>query len=137
MMTVRDPKVVAALEDCGVKVSKPPGTVLFRRGDEPHGVYLIISGSVETTVQDVPPQLRRTVSAGALLGVPASLDAVKGYSMTATVAKRAEVVRISKRRLLDLMRNNSTVAVAIVAMLSAEVHEMRYLFERLKCTQPT
>src|SRR5690242_16769237 len=111
MLTVKDPRAFGALGSRGENLQKPTGAVTFRRGEEDHGVYLVLSGSVATNLQDEPPRVRRTVSTGGILGVPASLDAAQGYSMTATVTKPAELVHVSRHQLLELMRNDPIVSI--------------------------
>jgi len=75
-------------QGCG-RIRKPKNSTLFREGEKPVGVFVVLSGFVRLDF-GVDCPLSRTYGSGALLGLPATLTK-SSYSMTATVAEDAEV----------------------------------------------
>jgi CRP-like cAMP-binding protein len=104
-------------------VNKEKGAMLFQEGKTSSGIYLVVSGRVQTSMaNDV--KVARTAEAGSLLGVPATINGA-AYSITATVKEDAELIHVSRAQLLELMRTNPAVALSIIDVLSKEVRELR------------
>jgi len=124
MLCLTDNEVRSALVKHGEKVSMPKGAVLFEQGKTAEGMYLIVSGSVQTNIGGGVNHVPRVAESGSLLGVPATINGV-AYSISAIVKEDAELVRVSRPQLLELMRSNPAVALSIIDLLSCEVREMR------------
>jgi CRP/FNR family transcriptional regulator, dissimilatory nitrate respiration regulator len=124
MLCITDNNVRSALVKHGVKVSMPKGAFLFEQGKTADGMYLIVSGSVQTNIGGGVNHVPRVAESGSLLGVPATINGV-AYSISARVKEDAELVRVSRPQLLELMRSNPAVALSIIDLLSREVREMR------------
>ena len=94
-------------------------SVLFHAGDKNAGVYLVCSGRVQLEVPGVP-QLSRAFSAGSILGLPSAFSE-KPYSLTAVAATESEVVHVSKKEFLDLMKDEPDLCREATDILSREV----------------
>jgi CRP-like cAMP-binding protein len=124
MLCVTDEEVRSALARHGEKVEMPRGSVLFEQGKQADGIYLILSGRVQTDLGSSGHQVPRIAESGSLLGVPATINGA-AYSISAKVKEDAELIHVSRPQLLELMKNNPVVALSIIDLLSREVREMR------------
>jgi CRP-like cAMP-binding protein len=108
-----------ALTDAGKTEQFLSQSVLFRAGAKGSGVFLVCSGKVRLLVPGVP-QLDRTFSAGSLLGLPSTFSE-KPYSLTAVSETDCEVVHVSKKKFLDLMKVETELCRDATDILSCEV----------------
>jgi CRP-like cAMP-binding protein len=131
MLSVTDEKVRTALVQHGDKIEVARGAVLFEQGKKADGMYLIVSGKVQTDLGKGGTHVSRIAEAGSLLGVPATINGV-AYSISAEVKEDAELVHVSRPQLLKLMRSNPAVALSIIDLLSRELREMRLEIKRPK-----
>ena len=110
-------------------VSKAKGTILFRRGDAPVGVYLVQSGKVSLSLEadnrTVPP---RVLSEGCLAGLPATVSG-NPYSLTAEVTKDADLAFVSREAVLDILRSDAALCFQVMEMLSGEISLIRAAFK--------
>jgi CRP-like cAMP-binding protein len=84
----------------------PPGRVLFRQGDVPRDVYLVVSGSVALDLQvEGKSQRIMTVGSGEILGWSALLEQTQ-MTATATATCPTTVARIDTQRLLAICQHN-------------------------------
>lgn len=92
----------AGLEQRCERVRKPRHAILFKRGQSPFGMFLILKGRValDFGVDGASP-INGAYGPGALVGLPASLTG-HTYSMTATVTDDAELGFISSQELRGL-----------------------------------
>jgi CRP/FNR family transcriptional regulator, cyclic AMP receptor protein len=83
-----------------------PGRILFREGDAPHDVFLVVSGSVALDI-NVPGGSRRImeVGPGEILGWSALLEQTQ-MTATATAARPTKVAQINTGQLLSICRHN-------------------------------
>ena len=101
------------------------GTIIFKEGEKPRGMYLVVSGKIELLLHSAGlVSLIRRAPAGCLVGVPASINH-HPYSLTAKVVETAELRFVSVKTLADLMKSDPFVTMQLVAMLSEEVRAMR------------
>jgi CRP-like cAMP-binding protein len=124
MLCVTDDDVRSALMEHGEKVWMPKGSILFEQGKTADGMYLIVSGQVQTQIGNGLGHLPRIAESGSLLGVPATINGAV-YSISAKVNEDAELIHVSRSQLLKLMRRNPAVALSIIDLLSREVRDMR------------
>ena len=96
-----------------------PGAVIFREGDPTRSeAYLVHEGTVEARrIVDGEDRLLNTLGKGDLLGEVA-LFRDGPHSVTATAKDRVTLVVISADRLENLVRVNSTLAIAIIRQLA-------------------
>src|ERR1019366_8850660 len=81
-------------------------TVLFRQGEAPKEVVLVLHGDIALTPDATEQTLCRFASAGAVLGVPAILP---------------------RKRFLTALQADSEMTLGIVRMLAEEISEMQNL----------
>jgi CRP-like cAMP-binding protein len=106
-------------------VSRPKGTVVFRRGDACAGAFLICSGKLLLTldVADTPFH-PRILGAGCVVGLPSAVGG-SDYSLTAEVLEDAELACVSQKALTDCLRQNSVLCFEVMNILSREISETR------------
>jgi CRP-like cAMP-binding protein len=130
MLCVVEEQVRSALIEHGDRVRKEKGELLFQTGKTSSGIYLVVSGRVQTSL-GIDSKGTRIAEAGSLLGVPATINGA-AYSITATVKEDAELIHVSRAQLLELMRTNPAVALSIIDLLSREVRELRLVIKSPK-----
>ena len=118
-----------ALAQHGEKVSKPKGSVLFQRGTEAFGMFLVLSGKVRLDF-GVDSAFSRTYGPGALVGLPATLTGRK-YSMTAVVTERAELGFIDRRTLDALLRQHPDYCHSLLEILGEKMTENQKIAKAL------
>lgn len=94
-------------------------SILFHAGDENAGVFLICSGQACLEVPGVS-QFTRAFSTGSVLGLPSTFSE-KPYSLTAASATDCEIVHVSKKQFLDLMKAQPALCRDATDILSREV----------------
>jgi CRP/FNR family transcriptional regulator len=113
------------LDRMATTLAKPVGTVLFRRGDQPSGIFLIHDGKVRLTLDDkarlYPPKV---LGSGSIVGLPATLSG-SPYSLTAEVVDDAEVGFIPRQILMNYLRANPAACFELMQTLSEEISDMR------------
>jgi CRP/FNR family transcriptional regulator len=108
---------------------EPTGAVLFQRGDQVKGVFLILAGEVWMGLEERDSSYpSRLLGAGCAAGLPASLSG-EPYSLTAKVAQNARIAFIPRTAILDLLRHNPKLSLEIMRVLSEEISEMRAVFD--------
>jgi CRP-like cAMP-binding protein len=101
-------------------------TVLFRQGEAPKEVVLVLHGDIALTPDATEQTLCRFASAGAALGVPAILGR-KSYSLTAVSVSRCIIAIVPRKRFLAALQADSEMTLGIVRMLAEEISEMQNL----------
>ena len=93
-------------------LSKPAGTVLFRKGDAADLVYLLESGEIEL------PEFGKRLPAGSLLGEVAIFSDSAVRSATAVCAQDCKLYSIKGARVLELFYQNQAFAMQIARRLA-------------------
>lgn len=98
------------------------GSVIFREGDRPTGLFCIHKGKVKITklTDSGREQVVRLVKAGEMLGYRA-LFAGEEYTATATALEDCEVCQLSKDRFYELMTANPEFNKAILQLLARDI----------------
>lgn len=103
----------------GAPLRLDAGASLFRVGDEAGAVYVILAGEVEVAApgQDGREVWLARIGAGSLVGEMGVLD---GGSRSADVraATRTELWRISRRAVMDILREEPSSGLALLAMMA-------------------
>lgn len=116
----------------GTPVQRARGTYLFRRGDAVTGIFLISRGTVRLGLDGDPAGFpSRDVGPGSVVGLPASLSD-SSYSLTAEVSEDAELVFLSRQRLLDLLREKPELCFQVMSILTEELTQTRTALERVR-----
>jgi len=119
------------LIDTGSRVCFDRGDVLFSRGDEVRGVFLILSGQVRLGLGGESTAFPcRDFGPGAILGLPATLSD-SPYSLTAEASANTEAVYVSRAALLDVLRTQSKLCLEVMSLLSEELAETRNALSRI------
>ena len=105
-----------------------PGQVLFREGDVPQDVFLVLSGSVALDINTLQGGSRRimAVGSGEILGWSALLEQTQ-MTATATTIDLSKVAQINTAQLLSICKHNPRfgyellrrTSLALAARLSA------------------
>ena len=100
------------------------GTVLFRQGDAPKEVYLVLQGDVALTPVPTEPSLCRLAGPGAVLGLPANLSG-RPYSVTAVSGEACTIACVPRKQFVEAIRRDAEVTLGIVQMLASELSQMQ------------
>jgi CRP-like cAMP-binding protein len=127
---VPSPELKTGLEQLATVVSKPRGTILFRRGDNAFGVFLIRSGRVSLAL-DCPSPLYppRILGPGAIVGLPATVSG-NAYSLTATLLDDSELAFVARDAVLECLQDNPLLCFQVMDMLSDEISDIRSAFKQ-------
>ncbi len=116
-----------ALSEIGKREYSESQSVLFQAGDRNAGVFLVCAGRVCLEVPGMP-HLTRAFSAGSILGLPSTFSE-KPYSLTAAAAMDSELVHVSKKKFLDLMKSQPDLCRQATDILSREI---AFIFSALR-----
>jgi CRP-like cAMP-binding protein len=127
---IPSPELKAELEQRATVVFKPKGTILFRRGEDVSGVFLIRSGRVSLALDcETPLYPARILGPGAIAGLPATVSG-NPYSLTAKVVEDAELAFVPRDAVLECLRNNPTLCFQVMDILSGEISDIRSAFKQ-------
>ena len=113
------------LEQRCAKVRKPRSNVLFRHGDSPSGMFVVLIGKVSLGFGD-NSAFDRSYGPGTLVGLPSTLTR-RNYCMTATVTEDAELGFWSPEALDSLLHNRPDLCQQLLVILEkmAENYELQ------------
>lgn len=113
------------LDSMASTVIQPKNATLFAQGDPAVGVYVLRKGSVRLSVKAGDSEvLMRVANPGAVLGLPGVLSH-KPYSLTARIAQPSELGFVPADKLIELVRQNPTLGLQVLLLLSEEVRAAR------------
>jgi CRP/FNR family transcriptional regulator, cyclic AMP receptor protein len=101
----------------------PRGTILFREGQPPRGIFLLCSGRAKLSLcSDRGKRLTlRTAGPGEVLGLSALLSG-RPYEITAEIVDNSQVAVVRRRDLLRFLRDHRSACLQVVQLLSQDVH---------------
>src|SRR5689334_4745456 len=129
-MSVSDQPLVSedirhVLDTMSATITHPKNTVIFTQGEPPKGVYVIRKGNVRLTVKAGDSEvLMRVAQPGSVLGLPGVLSN-KPYSLTAVAVQACELGFIKAEELRKLIRENPTIGLQVLQLLSEDVRAAR------------
>lgn len=99
---------------------------LFRQGETPTGLYILLEGHAYMTLsaEDGTEILCTRIDPGSLLGLP-GLIGNEAYSLGATAEAQARVCFLAREDFEALMRTDPKIAMKILQILAAEVRTAR------------
>jgi CRP-like cAMP-binding protein len=111
-------------------VFKPKGTILFRRGDDVSGVFLIRSGQVSLGLDcETPIYPARILGPGAIAGLPATVSG-NPYSLNAKVVEDSELAFVPRNAVVACLQNNPFLCFQVMDMLGGEISDIRSAFKQ-------
>jgi CRP-like cAMP-binding protein len=98
------------------------GQTLFVQGNHPYGLYCISHGNIKLTKvgPDGKESIVRVITGGDILG-HRSLFTEDNYTATATAMEDTEVCFIDKKYIVQLIKDNPSVALNIINKLSRDM----------------
>jgi CRP-like cAMP-binding protein len=127
-----DSELVQALEIRGTPIPCDEERVLFRQGDPPIGLYILLKGeaSISMNADDGESLMSIRATAGSLLGLP-GLIGNQPYSLTAVARPGAQVSFIASSDFNALMQSELPLLVKVLQVLAAEVRSARLAITQL------
>ena len=127
---VPSPEFQVELERLAKVVLKPKGAILFRRGDDVTGVYLIRRGRISLGLDyESPVYPARTLGPGAVAGLPPSISG-NAYSLTAEVVEDSELAFVPREAVVACLRKNPFLCFQVMDLLSDEIADIRSAFKQ-------
>ena len=102
------------------------GTVLFRKGQDSEGVFLVLEGRVALSSGEDPVRITRIAEKGSLLGLPATVRD-KPYSLTSEAVTDLRVCHVLPGAFREQLATNATLGLTVVNMLADEISILRKL----------
>jgi CRP/FNR family transcriptional regulator len=127
--------IEASLAEHETLVRFRPGETLFREGDEPRGVHVLHSGSVQLlfAAKDGTAKPLREARPGQILGL-SCVVMQRPHDCTATAAEPCEVAFIERDEFLRTLGDSPAVWFSVLRFLSSEVNaaydDMRVMVAR-------
>lgn len=124
---VADPELVKALEARSTPIRCEGERVLFKQGDPPAGVYVLLAGDARLSMFSPRGDVLMSmpVTRGAVMGLPA-LVGNQPYSLSASASKGAELAFVSREEFSLIMLNEPSLSMCVLRVLAAEVRTARY-----------
>ncbi len=127
---IPSPELKAGLEQRATIVFKPKGAILFQRGDDVFGVFLIRSGRISLALDcPTPVYPPRILGPGAVVGLPATVSG-NPYSLTAKVLDDSELAFVSRDAVLECLQHKPLLCFQVMDMLSGEISDIRSAFKQ-------
>lgn len=98
------------------------GTLLFREGAAPHGVFFVRSGRIKLTFNTRKGQhfLLETAGPGEILGLGATVCG-KAHETTAEAMSAVEAIYIRRADFLKFLRDHADVCIEIIRALTSDL----------------
>jgi CRP-like cAMP-binding protein len=127
-----DPELVQALERRATSIPCNEDRVLFRQGDPPVGLYVLLKGEATLSMNSDSGEsiFSCQTTAGSLLGLP-GLIGNQPYSLTAVACRGSQVAFIARDDFNALMQSEPSLLVKILQVLAAEVRSARLAITQL------
>jgi CRP-like cAMP-binding protein len=112
-----------AFDEIKSLASFPRSTVLFAEGRPIRGIYILCDGRAKLSIcSETGKRLTlRIAGPGEVLGLGAALSNTP-YEVTAELLDNSQVAFVRRKDLLKFLRENRTVCLEIVRMLSQDLH---------------
>lgn len=105
----------------GKIVTLSPGEVLFREGDEAHGMYLVMRGTLRIMSGSV---VLETVRAGGIVGEMAIVEEAVPRSATVIAGTYCELAEIDVPRFLDLVADTPAFSLTVLRVMARRLRVM-------------
>jgi CRP-like cAMP-binding protein len=120
------PELVQALEVRATPIPCDEERILFRQGDPPIGLFILLKGeaTLSMTSEHGEPIMITQAAAGSLLGLP-GLIGNQPYSLTAIARRGARVGFIARNDFNALMKSELPLLLMVLQVLASEVRSAR------------
>ena len=120
------PELVQALEVRATPIPCDEDRILFRQGDPPIGLFILLNGEATLSMTGAGGELIMSMqaTAGSLLGLP-GLIGNQPYSLTALARRGARVGFIARNDFNALMKSELPLLLLILQVLASEVRSAR------------
>jgi CRP-like cAMP-binding protein len=105
-----------------------PGEVLFKAGDAPDAMYVLLEGSLAVQVGD---KLVENATRGAIIGEMALIDH-SPRAATVTASTAASLAKLDERRFQRLIQQNPFFATHVMKTLADRIRSMDRLLTESK-----
>jgi CRP-like cAMP-binding protein len=121
-----DAELFLALEAHSHNVPCQGDRTLFRRGDDPVGLYLVYSGVADATIvnDQGQPVVSFHANPGTILGLPAIVSG-EPYSLSAIARYGSDIGFVPRTAFERIIRTNSMLYLSVLKVLAAEVQFAR------------
>ncbi len=112
-----------AFDEIKSLASYPRGAILFAEGRPVRGIFILCDGRAKLSIcSDNGKRLTlRVAGPGEVLGLGAALSNTP-YEVTAELLDNAKVVFVRRKELVKFLRENRSVCLKVVRMLSQDLH---------------
>ena len=119
------PKSLERLARSARQIHAPKGTLLFRAGETPAGLYSVLSGLVKIAVPTAPEQEKvvALLGSGRSFGLSATF-AHEPHIVSAAAVHDTVIVHVPKAQVLAAMKKDPEFACEIAASLSRRLREL-------------
>ncbi len=100
-----------------------PGEILFKAGDPPDGMFVLLEGSLTVTIGDT---VLENSTRGAILGEMALIDQ-SPRGATVTAREPSSLVKLDQRRFQYLIQQNPFFATHVMKVLADRLRAMNQL----------
>jgi CRP-like cAMP-binding protein len=120
------PELVQALEVRATPIPCDEDRILFRQGDPPIGLFILLNGEATLSMTGAGGELIMSMqaTAGSLLGLP-GLIGNQPYSLTALARRGARVGFIARNDFNALMKSELPLLLLVLQVLASEVRSAR------------
>ena len=122
-IATRRPTLDDALTERETLQLQPAGTILFEEGDQPRGIYVVHSGSIDLLFQARTRELKpvRSAAVGELLGLD-SVVSCRPHDHTARVVTACRLGFIDKESFTQMLDGNPELWLTVLRLLSQDIH---------------
>lgn len=130
---VANPRLLQALQARADLIDCSENKTLFRQGDPPDGIYLVLKGdAVLLMTSDATNVIANfPAPAGSVLGVPAAVGHSE-YSLTAVARKGSQIGFVKLALFRELLQQDPTLYPEVLEILATEVRAARSALSELK-----
>ena|SRR5436305_283609 len=119
------PDLRTTLERLGTRVISRRGERLFEQGRPASGIYLILTGHIALVVEQGRKRACTQIARpGDCIGLPAVM-ASNGFSVTAQVVDDADLIFISRDKVVNTLSHSPELCMQALDLLAREVQDMR------------
>ena len=122
-LATRRPSADACLTERETLQDRPAGTILFNEGDQPRGIYLIHSGTIDLLMRARNGDWKRmrSASAGDILGLE-SVVSLRPNDATARAITSCDLGFIERESFLRVLDESPAIWFSVLRLLSQGVN---------------